>query len=71
MTDKEITSASIEVDHILPAREQDTVGAYRQRIVDRLFSGMLSARFSELTQQPDAPFLAAAAGRRLFLARTR
>jgi zinc protease len=71
MTDREITSASVEIDHILPAREQETVGAYRQRIVDRLFSGMLSARFSELTQKPDAPFLAAAAGRRLFLARTR
>src|SRR6185503_9402647 len=71
MTDKEITSASIEIDHILPAREQETVGAYRLRIVDRLFSGMLAARFSELTQKPDAPFLAAGAGRRLFLARTK
>ena len=71
MTDKEITSASIEVDHILPAREQDTVGGYRERIVDRLFSGMLSARFSELAQKPDAPFLAAGAGRGLFLARTK
>src|SRR6185436_10116150 len=71
MTDKEITSASIEIDHILPAREQETVGAYRLRIVDRLFSGMLGARFSELTQKPDAPFLAAGAGRRLFLARTK
>ena len=71
MTDKEITSASIEVDNILPAREQDTVGVYRERIVDRLFSGMLSARFSELAQKPDAPFLAAGAGRGLFLARTK
>jgi zinc protease len=71
MTDKEITSASIEIDHILPAREQETVGAYRMRIVDQLFSGMLSARFSELTQKPDAPFLAAGASRRLFLARTK
>jgi zinc protease len=70
MTDRETTSASIEVDHILPAREQDTVGAYRGRIVDRLFSGMLSARFSELTQKPDAPFLAAGAGRGLILAHT-
>jgi zinc protease len=71
MTDKEMTSASIEVDHLLTAREQDTIGAYRLRIVDRLFSGMLSARFSELAQKPDAPFLAAGAGRRLFLARTK
>ncbi|MEO8260133.1 MAG: insulinase family protein [Acidobacteriota bacterium] len=71
MTDREITAASIEIDHILPARDQDTVGAYRERIVDRLFSGMLSARLAELAQKPDAPFLAAGAGRSLFLARTR
>ena len=32
---------------------------------------MLSARFSELAQKPDAPFLAAGAGRSLFLARTK
>ena len=36
---------------------------YREKIVDRLFSGMLSPRFAELAQKPDAPFLDAAAGR--------
>ena len=47
----------------LPLRDPTTVGAYRQQIVERLFSGMLSTRFSEIAQKPDAPFLGAGAGR--------
>jgi len=70
-TDKEMTSTIIEVNNILPAREEGTVGAYRQKTVDRLFSGMLSARFSELAQKPDSPFIFAGVGRGLFLVRTR
>ena len=42
---------------------QTTVGAYRQQIVERLFGGMLSTRFAEMAQKPDAPFLGAGAGR--------
>jgi zinc protease len=44
---------------------------YRQKIVDRLFSSMLSARFAELGQKADAPFIFAGAGRGGFLARTK
>ena len=51
----------------LPLRDQATVGAYRQQIVERLFVGMLNRRLSELTQKPDAPFLAAGSGRGLFV----
>ena len=70
-TDKETTSTSIELSTLLPAREQGSVSEYRQQTVDRLFSSMLSARFSELTQKPDAPFIAAFAGRGSFFARTK
>ena len=70
-TDKETTTTTVEVDTLLPAREQGSVGVYRQRTVDRLFSGMLSARFSDLTQKPDAPFVFAFVGRGRFLARTK
>jgi zinc protease len=69
--DKEMTTTSVQVSTLLPARPQGTLGMYRQEIVDRLFSAMLSARLSELTQKPDAPFLQAFAGRGIFLARTR
>lgn len=70
-TDKEATNTTVEVDNILPAREQGSIGDYRQRTVDRLFSGMLSGRFSELAQKPDAPFIFAGGGRGSFLARTK
>ena len=70
-TDKEATNTTVEVDNILPAREQGSVSDYRQRTVDRLFSGMLSGRFSELAQKADAPFIFAGGGRGSFLARTK
>src|SRR6185503_1656606 len=43
-------------------RDQTTIGAYRRQIVEAMFGGMLSSRFSEMTQKPDAPFLRAGAG---------
>jgi len=70
-TDKETTTTSIEVDTLLPARTQGSVGVYRQKTVDRLFGGMLNARFSELAQKPDAPFLFSFSGRGSFTARTK
>ncbi len=70
-SDKEMTTTSIGVTNLLPSREQGAVGVYRQQIVDNLFSGMLSARFSELAQKPDAPFIFAGSGRGNFLGRTK
>ena len=71
ITDKETTNTSIEIDTLLPSVEEGTVGVYRQKTVDRLFSGMLNARFAEITQKPDAPFLFGFTGRGAFLARTK
>ncbi|HEU4711648.1 MAG TPA: insulinase family protein [Pyrinomonadaceae bacterium] len=70
-TDKETTTTSIEIDTLLPVRPAGTVGMYRQKTVDRLFSGMLNARFSEIGQKPDSPFVFAFTGRGSFLARTK
>ncbi|MFN2579109.1 MAG: M16 family metallopeptidase [Pyrinomonadaceae bacterium] len=70
-TDKEANTTSVEIDTLLPSREEKTVGDYRQQTVDRLFSGMLSARFSEIAQQPNAPFINAGAGRGSFFARSK
>ncbi|MCU1268473.1 MAG: ptrA 2 [Acidobacteria bacterium] len=70
-TDKETTNTTVEVDNLMPARVQGSIAEYRQKTVDRLFSGMLSARFSELAQKPDAPFVFAGAGRGSFLARSK
>ena len=71
VADKETTMVSVEIDTLLPAREQGTVGVYRDKMVDRLFSAMISARFADLAQQPDAPFMNAFANRGIFLARTK
>ena len=66
-TDKEASGTSVSVYSKLPRRDQTTIAAYRQQIVERLFSGMLSARLSEMAQKPDAPFLGAGAGRGQFV----
>ncbi len=71
LSDKEVTATTISIDAFVPAREQGTVGVYREKIVDSLFSSMLNARLSDLAQKPDAPFLMAIADRVIFLARTR
>src|SRR5436190_732127 len=69
ISDKELTTTSIEMDHLLPASEQGNVRAYRQSLVNRLFSAMISGRFSEIAQKPGAPFVAAGAGRSNFIAK--
>ncbi len=66
-TDREATNSSVTVYNLLPVRDQSTVGAYRQDIVENLFSGMLNARFSEIVQRPDAPFTFAGSGRGYFV----
>jgi zinc protease len=70
-TDKENNQTVVEVENVLPSRPEGTVGEYRQKMVDRLFSGLLSARFSEIAQKPDAPFTVAFAGRGSFFARSK
>lgn len=66
-TDKEATMTSVSVYNKLPLHDPSTVGAYRQQIVESLFTGMLNRRFSELAQKPDAPFLGAGSGLGLFV----
>lgn len=66
VTDKETTSTTIELTDLRPARNQGTVGGYREIIRDQLFGDMLSARFDELLDGPKPPFLRAAADRGLF-----
>ena len=70
-TDKETSNTSIEIDTLLPAREQGTIGVYRQNTVDRLFSAMLSTRLAELAQKPDAPFVFGFTGRGRFLGKSK
>jgi zinc protease len=66
VTDKETTATAVELSDLRPARNQGTVGGYRDLIRDQLFSGMLSGRLAELTQSANPPFFKAAANRGLF-----
>ncbi len=66
-TDKEATTASISVLSKIQVRDPRTVGTYRQQIVERLFSAMIGARFSELVQNPDAPIVGAGGSRGTFV----
>lgn len=66
-TDPEAPSANVSIYSKIDARDPRTVGAYRRDIVERLFSAMLGARFSELAQKPDAPFMGAGGSRSRFL----
>jgi zinc protease len=62
-TDAEASSSAVIVYHVMPARDQTTIAAYRQQqILDRLFTGMLNARFAEIAQKPNPPFQIAQAG---------
>ena len=55
-----------------PARNQGTVGGYRELMLDQLFGGMLGERLDELGQSENPPFLRAGAQRGLFpIARTK
>jgi zinc protease len=66
IADKETTATSVSVSNLRPARPQDTVGGYRQIMMDQLFGEMLDGRLDELTQRENPPFLRAGAQRALF-----
>ena len=72
VTDKETTATTVGLSDLRPARNQGSVGGYRELMRDQLFADMLGGRLDELSQSANPPFLRAAADRALFPApRTR
>ncbi|MGH7668317.1 MAG: M16 family metallopeptidase, partial [Gemmatimonadaceae bacterium] len=69
-TDKEATGSSVELIFKAKRRPTVTVADYRRELMADLYLSMLNARFSEIAQRPDAPFLDAGASRGDFFART-
>ena len=67
ITDPEATNTRISATSTMKAREQMTIGSYRQHMVEQLFSAMLTTRLIEISQQPNAPFLRAQADNDLFV----
>ena len=72
VTDQESTNTIVSLSNLRPARNQGSVGGYRDILKDQLFSRMLGDRLGELARADKPPFLQADAGRGLFPApRTR
>ncbi len=57
--DPENPYTSVSVYQSRPARTLETVGDYRDLLLDYLVSIMLNQRYAEVAQQADAPFLQA------------
>jgi zinc protease len=68
-SDVEATSSAVTIGYKRPNKIISTVGDYRAEIAEGLHSAMLNARFTEIAQKPDAPFLGASAGNSSFFAR--
>ena len=60
--DREAQGSSVTVYHKRPKRDLVTMGDYRQSLVQSLMYQMLNARLSEISRQPNAPFIAASGG---------
>ena len=72
VSDKEATATAVQVSDLRPARNQGSVGGYRQIMLDQLFANMLGDRLDEVSKGANPPFLRAVAARGLFpTARTR
>ncbi|NQV16040.1 insulinase family protein [bacterium] len=56
-TDPEATRSRINILFKRPSRIDRTAGEYRDNIVERIYHEMLNARFGEISQKADAPFL--------------
>ena len=59
MSDPEMPYTGVTVYYGKPAEPDVNVEDYRGLLVDRLFSSLLNERFTEISREPDAPYLAA------------
>ncbi|MGQ0562078.1 MAG: M16 family metallopeptidase [Gemmatimonadota bacterium] len=59
VTDKEATVAEVAIYHKLPPSTETTVADYRLMLARGLFTAMLNARFYELAQAANPPFIGA------------
>ena len=68
-TDKEATSATLEIFWKHRKGPNGTVGAYRDMLVRNLISMMMNERFRDITEKPTAPMMYAGGGYGGFLGR--
>ena len=61
-TDKEATANIVQLLVKHPKTVETTLGDYRNMLKHQLFNRMINKRFSEIAQDPDAPFMFAGSG---------
>ncbi len=61
-SDPEAQANTISMYTKRPSEDLNTIGDYRQGVLESLFTIILNRRFGEISQQPDSPFLQAGAG---------
>ncbi len=66
-SDPEATGSQVSVYYKQDVKDEATHGAYRERIIQGLYNGMLNERLDELTRKPDAPFLYGFSGQGRFV----
>ncbi|MCF7807396.1 MAG: insulinase family protein [Candidatus Marinimicrobia bacterium] len=62
-SDAEATQSSVSILYKHPSKIDRTVGDFQASIVEQLYHEMLNARFNEISQKADAPFLYAYSGK--------
>lgn len=70
VTDKEATNNMVMLFYKHPHTIKQTVGDYKEYLMEQLYNGILNARLSELSLKTDAPFIGASTSYGKFLART-
>ncbi|NWF89414.1 MAG: insulinase family protein [Ignavibacteriaceae bacterium] len=56
-SDPELPQSSISLYYKFPIQKIQTIKDYKEELVQSLYNGMLNSRLSELTQNPEPPFL--------------
>jgi len=66
-TDPELTETEVSAVNVMPLRKENTVGEFRERLVDGIGTWILNRRLSEMVQKGAAPFQSASTGISTFL----
>jgi zinc protease len=69
VTDKEASGYAIQIMFKHPKANSITFTDYRDQVMRLLYTNILTARFTELSQKPDAPFMYAGPGYGSFIGR--
>ncbi len=70
-TDKEATENSVTIFYKHNLKPEKTLGDFRDGLLAEIYTAMLNARFSEISQKPESPFVYAYSSYSRFLARNK